>query len=55
MCIELLDNNKLEIGMKIYIQGAIMFFDGDVSTKVSSPANQNTHDVNPDSPTIPKE
>ena len=40
MDIELLDDNKLTIGTKIYIQESIDLFDEDVSTKVSSLAHK---------------
>ena len=54
MVIELLDDNKLEIVMKSYIQEAINLFAKDVSTKVSSQVNKNLHAVNPYPPTLPK-
>ena len=40
MDIEILDNNKLAIGMKSYIQEAVDFFNEEMSTKVSSPENK---------------
>ena len=40
--------------MKRYIQEAINFSDDDMSTKLSSPANKNMHEVNPDYATLPK-
>ena len=54
MDIGLLDDNKIEIGMKGYIQEAINVFDEEMSTKVSYPENKNLHKVNQDSPTLPK-
>ena len=41
MEIELLDYNKLEIGIKSYIQEAIYFFNNYVSTKISYSVNKN--------------
>ena len=46
MDIGLLDDNKIEIGMKGYIQEAINVFDEEMSTKVSYPENKNLHKVN---------
>ena len=37
MEVEILDHNKLAIGMKSYIQEAVGFFDEDMFKKVSSP------------------
>ena len=48
MYIDLLENNKLEIGMKSYIEEAINFFGENLSTKVSSKANKIIHKVNSD-------
>ena len=41
----LLGDNKLVIGMQIYIQETIDFFDEDVSTKLSSPEDKNMQKV----------
>ena len=54
MYIEILDDNKYAIGMKIYIHEAIKYFDNDMSTKWSSPENKDLQKFNLDSPTLPK-
>ena len=43
MYIELIDSNKISIGMNNYIQESIEIFDEDVSTKVLSAEDKNIH------------
>ena len=54
MDIQILENNKLEIGMKSYIQEYISFFNDDVFTELLSPESKNLHKYNPDFLTLTK-
>ena len=54
MYIELIDSNKISIGMNNYIQESIEIFDEDVSIKLLHAANKNIHELNTEYPILLK-